>query len=70
MARVPADRLITAVLQNLDSWIADGQAGIDGENPKVSLMRLTHNMMMAQVSLKRLAGHPYAEDGIPENTDP
>jgi hypothetical protein len=69
MARVPADRLITAVLLNLESWIADGQAGIDSDNPKMSLMHLTRNMMMAQVSLKRLAGRPYAEDDIPKDTD-
>jgi hypothetical protein len=60
--RMQADRLIQAVLQNLDTWIEDGTAGIDGENPRLGLMTLTRNMMMARVSLKRLAGDPDAEE--------
>lgn len=65
--RLPPERVITAVLQNLDTWIADGSAGIDAE-PNRALMHLVRNMMMARISLKRLVGDENAEDGI--HTDP
>lgn len=62
--RMQADRLIAAVLANLDIWIEDGTAGIDADNPRLGLMHLTRNMMMCRISLRRLAGDPDAEDDM------
>lgn len=64
---LPPDRLVRAVLANLDQWVEGLEEIANSAEPRRLALHLQLNMMQTRLTLRRLMGEP--EEPVPERRD-